>query len=723
MDLERPETADQPARTETVHRVQVLDPATGTGTFLHAVLRAVHARFAGDEGLWDGYVADHLLPRVHGFELLMAPYTVAHLKLGLFLQETGYTFSRDERLNVFLTNALDDAGRAGETPIPFARWLAEEAAAADRVKRDVPVMVVLGNPPYSGHSANTGDWITRLLHGEDTQTGRTTESYFEVDGGPLGEAQTKWLLDDYVKFIRMAQEQVARTGSGVVAFVTNHGFLDNPTFRGMRESLTAAFDRLYLLDLHGNAKKKETPPGGGRDENVFDIMQGVGLAVMVRLPEHEPGRPAQVWHADLWGARAEKYAALDAADVTTTAWTRIEPQTPAYLFRPVDRRLRDEYDEGWSVTDVFPEHSAGIVTARDALTIHFTEDEAWETVERFASLSEDEARQEFGLKDSGSWKVARAQEDLRQSGPDRDRAARVLYRPFDERATYFTGQSNGFMARPQWAVSRQMIDGDNLGLITTRQTRDDWDALVTDCPIGHKALAAYDINTLFPLWLTPEPAEDLFAAEAGERKANLAPGFVAALEGATGLAYTEGRGGAGEGTFAPEDAFHYVYGVLHAPAYRARYADFLKADFPRVPPPPTREAFRAFAEVGRRLVALHLLRDVPDPGTRFPVKGSNTVEKGFPTYVPPGGAGPDGETAERGRVYLNDAQFFEGVEPEVWAHEVGGYQVLEKWLKDRRGRTLSYDDLRRYPQIVSALRETQRLMSEAEDAAAEAFGW
>src|SRR5690606_13668388 len=254
--------------------------------------------------------------------------------------------SRDERLNVFLTNALDDPGRAGERPIPFARWLAEEAEAAGRVKRDVPVMVVLGNPPYSGHSPNTGDWITRLLRGEDTLTGRPTESYFEVDGEPLGEKNPKWLNDDYVKFVRMAQEQIARTGQGVLAFVTNHGFLDNPTFRGMRQSLMTAFDRLYVLDLHGNAKKKETAPGGGRDENVFDIMQGVAISVFVRLPEHSVAA-AEVYHADLWGALADKYDTLDAGDVTTTGWTRLDPRTPFYLFKPVDRQFRDEYEAGW----------------------------------------------------------------------------------------------------------------------------------------------------------------------------------------------------------------------------------------------------------------------------------------------------------------------------------------------------------------------------------------
>lgn len=268
-----------------------------------------------------------------------------------------------------------------------------------------------------------------------------------------------------------------------------------------------------------------------------------------------------------------------------------------------------------------------------------------------------------------------------------------------------------------------MVDGDNLGLVTTRQTQDEWSALVSDAPIRHKGGSRYDISSLFPLWLTPEPEAGLFAAaEAPAREANLAPGFVAALEAATGLGYAA-DGAPGDAAFGPQDAFHYVYGVLHAPAYRARYEDFLRSDYPRVPLPSGREAFQRLAEVGRQLVALHLLREVPEPGTRYPVKGSDTVETGFPKYAPPGTPGPDGDAAADGRVFLNAEQFVGGLEPEVWAHEVGGYQVLDKWLKDRRGRTLSYAELTRYTRIVSALRETQRVMARADAAAADAFGW
>ncbi|HET6913181.1 MAG TPA: hypothetical protein VFH71_07555 [Rhodanobacteraceae bacterium] len=264
-----------------VHRVQILDPATGTGTFLYAVIQKIRERFEGNAGAWPGYVAEHLLPRLFGFELLMAPYAVAHMKLGLELEQTGYDFASDERLGVFLTNSLEEAHEKTGLPL-FTQWLADESQAASRVKRDVPVMVVLGNPPYSGHSANTGEWIASLLRGEDTLNHHRTENYFECDGAPLGERNPKWLNDDYVKFIRFAQWRIEQTGHGVLAFVTNHGYLDNPTFRGMRESLLHGFDAIYLYDLHGNSKKKEKAPDGGKDENVFDIQQGVAIGIFVK---------------------------------------------------------------------------------------------------------------------------------------------------------------------------------------------------------------------------------------------------------------------------------------------------------------------------------------------------------------------------------------------------------------------------------------------------------
>lgn len=345
--LTRPGKTGKGKETIETHKLQILDPATGTGTFLYGVIGQIYQTFAGNKGMWPGYVQENLLPRVYGFELLMAPYAVAHMKLGLLLRETGYDFSSDERLRVFLTNTLEEAHEMTGLPL-FTQWLSDEATSANRVKKETPVMVVLGNPPYSGHSANTGAWIAGLLRGVDSTTGQKTGNYFEVDDAPLGERNPKWLNDDYVKFIRFAQWRIEQTGYGVLAFVTNHGYLDNPTFRGMRQSLMRSFDDIYLFDLHGNSKKKEKAPDGGKDENVFDIQQGVAIGLFVKRGKTQD-KPAQIYHAELYGTRESKYAGLAENDVSTTHWQTLKPQAPFYLFVPQDETVRAEYEQGWKI--------------------------------------------------------------------------------------------------------------------------------------------------------------------------------------------------------------------------------------------------------------------------------------------------------------------------------------------------------------------------------------
>ncbi|MEO7000673.1 MAG: N-6 DNA methylase, partial [Ktedonobacterales bacterium] len=418
--------------------VTLLDPACGTGTFLYAAINHIREQYrarnaAGD---WSEYVSERLLKRLFGFELLMAPYAMAHLKLGMQLSALDlpaadrarwtYHGPDDGRLGVYLTNTLEDAAKQTER-LPFANYISEEANAATQVKRDEPVLVVLGNPPYSGHSANKGEWITALLHGEEREPGqrggrgRPTGSYFAVDGQPLGERNPKWLNDDYVKFIRFAQWRIERSGHGVLAFITNHGYLDNPTFRGMRQSLMQAFDDIYLLDLHGNSKKKERTPeanGGGKDENVFDIQQGVAIGIFIRRRGGKSGsRAAQVHHAHLYGERQGKYDWLEAHDLADTEWTDVAPQSPYYFFIPQDRALAEEYEAGWRINNIMAVNSVGIVTARDELTIRWTPDEVWQTVNRFASLPSEEARSAFALgPDARDWKVALAQQDVKKSG-------------------------------------------------------------------------------------------------------------------------------------------------------------------------------------------------------------------------------------------------------------------------------------------------------------------
>jgi hypothetical protein len=693
-------------------KVFILDPACGTGTFLYFVVRQICDELAarGQRGVFDAYVSRHLLPRLFGFELLMAPYAVSHMKLGIELKDLGYKFAGDERLGVYLTNTLEEAVRRSEHV--FARWISEEANAAAQIKRDKPIMVVLGNPPYSGHSANRGPWIKALI-----------EDYKKVDGKHLPERNPKWLQDDYVKFIRFGQWRIERNGEGVLAFVTNHGYLDNPTFRGMRQSLMATFDEIYILDLHGNTKKREVCPDGSKDENVFDIQQGVAVALLVKKAKR--AKSARVSHADLWGTRQAKYKALSERTVACTRWRQVRPQAPSFLFIPRGTRRESEYAKGWRLPEVFPVGSVGIVTARDGLTVHFTREEAWDSVQRFLSVSAEVARQRFRLgKDARDWKVALAQEDLKQSGPNRGRIVPILYRPFDVRYTYYTGRSRGFHCRPRQGVMRHMLAGPNVAMLATRQTRDQWDVLAANTVAGHKSMAAYDINTLFPLYLYPDGRlpETLFDHGDG-RRPNLARAFIEEMAGRLRMKFLADGAGDLKRTFGPDDVFDYAYAVFHAPAYRERYAEFLKTDFPRLPLTSDARLFRGLARLGRQLVALHLLESprLSDYITRYPVTGDHRVEIGCPKYKTPRevAAMTTGQ-CPAGRVYINKNQYFEGVAPDVWAFNAGGYQVCEKWLADRRGRHLDADDVNQYQKIVVAAVETMRLMAEI-DAAVPAW--
>lgn len=745
----RPKAQGSGNETIETHRLQILDPATGTGTFLYAVIAKIREHFEGNAGAWPGYVAEHLLPRLFGFELLMAPYAVAHMKLGLELEQTGYDFASDQRLGVYLTNSLEEAREVGNQ-LPFTQWLTEESRAAGRVKREAPVMVVLGNPPYSGHSVNTGAWIANLLRGHDHLTGQATENYFEVDGAPLGERNPRWLNDDYVKFIRFAQWRIEQTGHGILAFVTNHGYLDNPTFRGMRESLLASFDSIYVLDLHGNSKKKEVALDGGKDENVFDIQQGVAIGIFVKhepssgatrdLLERREGKKqhARIFHADLHGIRALKYASLDASDIMNTKWQELAPTRPNYYFVPEDAMLREKYERGWGITEVMPVNSVGIVTARDALTIHFSKKDIWSVVSDFSSISEEEARQKYDLgKDAQDWKVSLAQKDLRSSGPSQKHLVSVLYRPFDVRHSYYTGISRGFYCRPRREVMPNMLYS-NIGLITARSNKSSSpdhffiSTHMTEAKAGERTTQ----SCFFPLWIYSHKLTDLLDTASSEKTANLSSEFVSALAQAVGRKPS------------PEDTLAYLYAVLYTPGYRKRYADFLKRDFPRVPLTTNRELFAQLVLIGTELIALHTMETALPRITRFDVVGSNTVEKvkfvaptesstaltqksapqsnrKIPSPAgrkPPEGADEGTETTS-GRVYINPAQFFDGVPQSVWDTHIGGYRVAEKWLKDRKGRQLSYDDLTHYQTVIAALARTLELQARLDELIADAGGW
>ena len=684
----------------------ILDPACGTGTFLYFVIDEIRRKFAKQAGAWDDYVAKHLLNRLFGFELLMAPYAVAHLKLGMQLQETGYRFGSDQRLGIYLTNTLEEAARRSEQL--FASWVAEEANAAAEIKRDKPILVVLGNPPYSGISANRGEWITRLV-----------DDYRRVDGRPLSEKKV-WLKNDYIKFVRFGQWRIERTGHGILAFITDHSYLDSPTFRGMRRHLQNTFDEVYLLNLHGNAKRRETAPDGGADKNVFDIKQGAAIALFVK---HGKKGDRAFHYADLWGERFAKYETLRENDIATTRWQQLSPAAPFYQFVPVRRRAKSEYDKGWRVTEILPVGSNGVQTSRDDLVVDWERDVLLKRIEHFLDpeLSEAEVRARFfGAKsvrdypsgDTRGWKLGHARAALRSLRRWRQTITDYHYRPCDVR---FLLYHTTMVDWPRTDVMRQ-LQQPNVALCVGRAglvRSGTWDLVFCTRQICDHNLFYRGSSLNLPLYLYPdgELPPSLFAFEDG-RVPNLSTRFVEALTGTLGVeSVPEGRGNLRK-TVGPEDVFHYAYAVFHAPTYRTRYAEFLKIDFPRLPLTSDLRLFRALAAKGAELVALHLLESpkVEDFLTDWPVKGDNVVER--VQY-----------TEKDNRVWINKTQYFGGVLRAVWEFHIGGYQVCHKWLKDRKGRKLTYEDTQHYQKVVVALNETIRLMAEIDEVTAEHGGW
>jgi len=739
------------SKTQDIHRVLILDPAAGTGTFLHGVIDQIYdyIQKSGQKGAWGGekgYVSQHLLPRIFGFELLMAPYAVAHMKLGLQLSEFGYDFSSNERLRVYLTNTLEEVLSLKDLP-PFAEWLAREANAAGEIKQEIPVMVVLGNPPYSGHSANKGKWIGSLLRGSDPQTGKKTDSYFEVDGTSLGEKNPKWLNDDYVKFIRFAQWRIEKTGYGILAFVTNHGYLDNPTFRGMRQSLMKTFDEIYVLDLHGNSKKKERCPDGSEDKNVFDIQQGVAIGIFVKHTNQKT-EDAAVRHSHLWGLReiyeestegkklsGGKYHWLWKNDVANTDWQTLSPQTPFYLFVPQDVDLQKEYEKGWKVTEMMPVNVLGFQTHRDHFAIDFDRNELRRRIFdiRDSSVNDDTLRERYELRDNRDWKLTIARSQLRSNDNWEDHFVKCLYRPFDSRFCYF---SNVAMDYPRRELLDHVEGKDNLSLLIPRQIGTiGWRHVISSrvvaesCAISTKTK---EQNYNFPLYVYPTDRKsahfDYGHISPAGRSPNIVQEFIDDFSARLEMIFIPDGKGDRQQTFGPEDIFDYMYAVFHSPTYRSRYAEFLKIDFPRLPLTSNADLFRELCKIGEELVALHLMEKHIPMITGYPIAGDSSVETVLYTEsspsLNPSHQGREGNGHKVvGSVWINKTQFFDGVPPEVWAFHVGGYQVCQKWLKDRKGRQLTYDDITHYQRIVAVLAETIRLMAVIDETINRHGGW
>ena len=675
----------------------ILDPATGTGGFLLAVLEHIRASVTDTYGTgeWTQYINAQLVRRLFGFELLVAPYTIAHLKLSLFLQSQGW--HADERLRIYLTNTLEQPQEMQES-LPFAEFITDEANAALSVKRDEPLLVILGNPPYPQDSANPSREGRKL-----TFIGELIEDYRQVDGEPLGDKNSKVLQSDYVKFIRWAQWRIDKNGEGVIGYIVNNSFLDGPTFRGMRQSLLDSFNAIYLLNLHGSSRVTEVVPETEKDENIFDISQGVSILLCVK----ECGNPTEikVYYADIWGSREEKYNILSETDVQSTEWCELQPTSPYYLLVPQTTEWIAEYEAGWEVVNIFQTDSVGIVTGRDKFTLHWTEEKLRETVIDFISLSVDEARGKYQLpKDSQDWKIHLAQADLRNHPNVEQHVQSIHYRPFDTRWTYYTGQSSGFHGRPRPEIMRHMRK-ENLALCVHRGIKSPiWQhALVTN-QISEKSYISNrgePTAHVFPLYLYPNPEE---LGVSTERSINFKPAFLTALSEALALPQTEPFN-LPEGV-SPEEILAYIYAVLYSPTYRERYYEFLKYDFPRIPMPQDIDQFRTLATLGQRLIDSHLLKD----GSQLQVAPTS---RGTPALHRFEGEG-DGVIAkvryQDNKIWINPTQHFTDVPEKVWEYEIGAYQVCEKWLKDRKGEALRHEDVRQYRAILVAIAETLAVM-------------
>ena len=667
--------------------VTVLDPASGTLTFLAEAAKLAVDEFASKygEGDKEGFIKEHILKNFYAFELMMAPYAVGHLKMSFLLEELGYKLQKDDRFKLYLTSTLDMEDLE-QTSLPGMASLSEESRLAGKVKKEQPILVILGNPPYSGHSANKGEWIDLLLKKGYTQkNGIKDDGYYRVDGKPLQEKQTKWLQDDYVKFIRFGQWKIDQAGEGVLGFITNHSYLDNPTFRGMRESLMNSFNEIYLLDLHGNSLKKEKCPDGSKDENVFDIRQGTAIALFIKNRNNDKNR--KVFHSELWGIRKGKYDWLTNNDTTTTKWQEIAPKSESYFFVPRDEKLLELYEKSLKITDIFPVNSVGVVTARDKFAIDFDKNVLKRRITMFRnqSMPDELIKQTFKLKDTSTFKLRKSRETLSKDKNWEQYFSEILYRPFDKRYIYYT---DIVVERPLLKVMQHMIR-DNFGLILPKrvETKIPWShVLCANVLVEHVTVSLKTIDYIFPLYLYPDPDQnDLFShlKESKERKPNINEKIFSAL---SETYKTKPK---------PEDIFYYIYAVFYSNTYRSKYAEFLKTDFPRVPFTKDERLFKKLSEYGKGLADLHLMRspELDSPVIKFQGTGDKRVDK--IKYDKKGES-----------VYINKDQYFEGLKENIWEYRIGGYQVCDKWLKDRKERILSLDDVKHYCKVATAVEHT-----------------
>ncbi|HOF97769.1 MAG TPA: N-6 DNA methylase [Paludibacteraceae bacterium] len=688
--------------------VTLLDPAAGTLTFPAEAVKLAVKEFTEKYGSGgrNNFIRNQVLENFFAFELMMAPYAIGHLKMSFLLEELGYKLNDEERFKLYLTNTLE-MDELEQISIPGLSSLSEESHLAGKIKKEQPVLVILGNPPYSGISANVNEWTEKLLK----QNIDGAQSYYEVDGKTLGEKNPKWLQDDYVKFLRFAQWKIQKAGFGVVGMITNHSYLDNPTFRGMRQSLMKTFNEIYILDLHGNSLKKETAPDGGKDENVFDIRQGTAIAIFVKQKEKSD---CKVYHAELFGKRQSKYDWLDAHQLEIKNYQLLKPESPWYFFIPRNTQNIKYYLKWKQINEIFPVNGVGITTARDNFVIDFRKEALLNKIRLFknSKFSDNELYQFFHINKKIGWNIRKAWNML-QDIPDNELENFIfdfIYRPFDHRYIFWHDSL-------VWRTVKQIMSHilkENLSITTVRQVKsgETWqhslvsDKLIESCYISNKTS---EICYAFPLYLynehTPKKSRTqymmmLFEPETEYGNSNKEPNIDKKIYQTLNQNYGH--------ELTPEEILYYIYAVFYSNIYREKYAEFLKIDFPRVPFTTDYKVFSKMAALGNELVDLHLMKSsrLNTLVSKFQGEGENDVIEEI-IFRP-----------EESRIYINSEKYFDNVAPQVWDYQVGGYRVLQKYLKDRKGRKM--DDFVHYSQIISALNYTIEIQQEIDTFYSEA---
>lgn len=693
------------------NKVTVLDFATGTGTFLVEVLQQIFDKLPKGSGKKELYIKEHILKNIYGFEYLIAPYTIAHLKLSQFLKDNDYELKEKDRLQIFLTNTLEPIDV--QEKIPFLPALTEESKNAQKVK-DQPILVITGNPPYSGHSKNPSEVKVNLKKGQQypkkyrwnsttkkiepvfatakkdgvykikTFIGEKLMDYFFVDGKPLGEKNPKWLQDDYVKFIRFAQDKMDKLEEGIVGIITNHRFLTNPTFRGMRQSLMRTFHQIYVIDLHGSNKPKESTPEGEKDENVFDIEQGVAISVFIK----KKGLEKKIFHTDFWGTREGKYKRSLEDDIKNIHWHAFQASMPFYLLSPQTENVKKEYEKSWLIKEIFKLNSNGIVTKRDGLVIDFSPEALKKKLNLFndPKKNDNEIANFFNLplEDKDKWNLNRARAYLYKTGVEDKKLIQILYRPFDVRWIYF---DEVLVAR----LVRNLIfhlQEQNHAIVCGRAGLNvlglDWNLTTISKFPTDLNLFSRGGGTIFPLFILRNGTEAIFfEGQANESEPLYSKegkpyykeeNFTKEFRDFINALYQQ--------VFLPEEILGYLYGILYSPSYRKKYAEFLKIDFPRIPFTPDKKIFQQLSVLGNELIQAHLMEgEVPDyPCGVYLGKGNNIVEK--PRFVSEKG---------KGKLFINQTQYFDDVPADVYNFYIGGYPVLDKYLKDRKGRDILHE--------------------------------